>query len=430
MKQFVVRLCVCSLGWTSSVAWADPVGAIGFADRGAALAGAMYGSDDALSAAAYNPASAAFAKRASLGLGVSMAAPELTLNNLDAGLASTTALTAALNIPIELGKQWRIALNGVMYLPTAGIAQIELTAPTELQVVLWDNRLRRVASEFCAAVAYKDKLSLGLGVSVFGGVAGDGLDLNVSTLPGRTEATTHLQVDVPWRFSPYMGLLWKAKSYLSLGVAYREPQKLDAQIYAQSFVSVPGTDIEGDTIIRANGIDFYSPRSLHLAASLELDTWRLYAQLDWQQWSQIKQVASNVDLLVQLGIDIDAISLDLPAPHWNDVVIPRLALEHRINLAPTELVYLRLGYAYIHSPVPDQSGLSSFADASRHVFAGGAAYEFEAWQRRFSFGLALQAQPLVPRTTIKDPRYAFASDYRLSGTVFSGSLFMRVELTK
>lgn len=428
MKYLYVILGAC-LAWPiATTAEANPVDTLGFGDRGAALGGAMDASDDALSAAAYNPASSTFAARITLGFGYTCAIPDIEINHHRSPMEYAHAVSGALVIPWQMHRDWRLALAGMLYVPLDGFAKIRLHPATEPQVVMWDSRNHRIESRAIIGVNYRSTVSIGVGLSVLGDVAGDGLDLSVNTLPGRTEAQANLQIDVPWRIAPIIGILVQPMPGWRLGLRYMGELSLDADIYAKSYVRVPGTSIEGDTIVQARGLNFFSPSSLSLALSMDIKQWTVSAQIAWQQWSKMTQVASDVDLLIRLGLDIDAISFPTMDPGWHDTWVTRIGLEHHIPLSRGRSIGLRWGYAYLPSPVPAQTGLSSFADSNRHLLATGAALVLPAELWRLSIGLSLQAHVFENRLTRKNPDFSVGEDFMLSGAVYVGSLFMRTEL--
>ncbi len=429
MKHFwpVVSMLVVWFG-VSSVAQANPLDSFGFGDRGTALAGAMDASADGLSAAAYNPASATSARHVTLGAGYTFAVPDIHINASRTSITQIHAATGALVLPWQIHRNWRAAFAGALFVPLNGLTHIWLRPATEPQAVMWDNRNHRIASQAVVGLDYRSIIALGIGLSAFGGIAGNGMDLDVHTLPGRTQASTNLQIDVPWRIAPIAGIMFRPVSQLRLALRYIDEIALDADIYAESYVHIPGTSIEGDTIVRAEGLDFFSPRSLSMAASIDIDQWTVSAQLAWQQWSRVRQISSDVDLQIQLGIDIDTINFVTPDPNWHDTWIPRLGLEYHMSDVHGRTLDLRWGYAYVPSPVPDQTGLTSFADADRHVIATGIAVGFPVQTWRWSLGIALQAHVLQSRDTIKDSELGVGEDFRLSGAVYNANVFIRTEM--
>jgi long-chain fatty acid transport protein len=103
-----------------------------------------------------------------------------------------------------------------------------------------------------------------------------------------------------------------------------------------------------------------------------------------------------------------------PKVSFSDVWTPRLGAEYRGTFASHFTWAARAGYAYEPSPVPPQTGLTSFADNDRHIVtlgAGVASDRLWSWlPKRLSLDAALQVHELVGKTTVKGtPSPGFSS---------------------
>jgi hypothetical protein len=69
--------------------------------------------------------------------------------------------------------------------------------------------------------------------------------------------------------------------------------------------------------------------------------------------------------------------------------------------------------------VPDQLGITSFADNDRHIWALGGGVAIDGlggvFPKPLGVDVALQWHELVERTTVKDPRYFPGSGFTSSG---------------
>ena len=99
--------------------------------------------------------------------------------------------------------------------------------------------------------------------------------------------------------------------------------------------------------------------------------------------------------------------------------IPRLGAELRRELTPRVGLAARLGYAYERSPVPEQTGLTSFADNDRHIVSTGIGVELRRLisilPKPLRLDVGLQVHALEPRTTRKDPRLFAGQSFRSEG---------------
>ena len=113
----------------------------------------------------------------------------------------------------------------------------------------------------------------------------------------------------------------------------------------------------------------------------------------------------------------------------SDSFSPRGSAEYRF--ATGELAWaVRAGYAFEPTPVPDQTGLTSFADNDRHLIAGGLGLTLDGFQpileKPITFDLAVQWHHLVERLTIKDQEMFPGSTYSSGGDILRAALTMTV----
>src|SRR5262249_11044252 len=95
-------------------------------------------------------------------------------------------------------------------------------------------------------------------------------------------------------------------------------------------------------------------------------------------------------------------------------------------------ITFRTGYAFEATPVPDQIGLTSFADNSRHVFSLGGGIRFRALEpiltRPLSLDIAVQWHHLSERLTAKDQTLFPGGAFSSGGNILRGELTLSVDL--
>src|SRR5205814_804792 len=99
------------------------------------------------------------------------------------------------------------------------------------------------------------------------------------------------------------------------------------------------------------------------------------AELVWFRWSGFRGGAPDLRVLVDLGITPPLLRALFPAEGFRDTFVPRLGLEWRRPVHRAVDVAARAGVAWEPSPVPGQTGLTSFADNDRVVVGAGAGLE-------------------------------------------------------
>jgi long-chain fatty acid transport protein len=97
-----------------------------------------------------------------------------------------------------------------------------------------------------------------------------------------------------------------------------------------------------------------------------------------------------------------------PPPDYSDVISPRLGVELEVAAHPVDLT-LRGGYAFVPTPVPEQTGLGNAFDATRHGFALGYRVAFAGHVLPLHFEGALRFDWLAPRTHEKESAEAAES---------------------
>jgi len=112
----------------------------------------------------------------------------------------------------------------------------------------------------------------------------------------------------------------------------------------------------------------------------------LLGALEYARWSESPGPDATVNLDLDLGVTPSEVEARFPHPRFRDTLSPRLGVELKVlaqdpmalpphERRPPRLV-MRFGWSVSPSPVPDQVGLTSHADATRHTYAFGAGWHF------------------------------------------------------
>ena len=116
---------------------------------------------------------------------------------------------------------------------------------------------------------------------------------------------------------------------------------------------------------------------------------------------------------------------NFPGPGFKDIFVPRIGSEFVVNRHVT----LRAGYCYQASPVPDQTGITNYADADKHVIsAGGEVRVFlppQILEHPIQVDLAFQAHVLEKRSVDKEDPEDPVGDYTIDGDIFLGGVFLK-----
>lgn len=410
-----------------SLTRANPVDMIGYGTRATASGNAMVASLDGLSASVYNPASGAFEDEIQLGFGYTYGRVAIDLDRRDPNVLDVRAFWAAVVAPFELGAaHLDFALS--LHLPDQFLARIQSVPAAEERVVLWDNSPHRIVAAFSAAFRLGEYFSFGVGVSVFGDVGGRGADFTIDAQPGGTVAEADIDVELPLRLTPSVGVLVRPTPELRLGLRFVDESRLEATIPVDAEVVIPGTTLAGDVVLDFIGQNYFSPRELTLGGAYDLGPWTFALELAWQQWSRIDSVTAIVDIDIDIGVDVPLTLPVIPAPEWSDIFVPRVGVEHRVELGERRRLALRAGYWFVADMVPEQRGTTSYGNSDRHVMTAGGALSFPLADRLLEVELAFQVHHLPEHVTQKDSLGTPGGDLITGGQVFVSSVGLRLEL--
>jgi long-subunit fatty acid transport protein len=323
------------------------------------------------------------------------------------------------------------AFGTALYIPDQFIARLQLIPATEPHFVLLDNDVHRLVAEPAVSLRVFPWLAIGFGLSMFTDVAGNGIQFDVGVSENGNVGQGALDVDQPSRIAPYAGILVIPIDAVRIGAVYRSSIDLSLRLGIVANVDVADV-VTGDAIIDIRAINFYTPRRIALGVAVDVvPDVTLTAELAWVNWSRFRGGTPDVQILVNLGITPPLLHTLFPSDNFHDTWLPRFGAEWHAGLSSLDFVF-RTGYAFEPSPVPSQTGLTSFADNDRHIFAVGAGIKFRAFEpvltRPLSLDLALQLHVLPERLTVKDQMVFPGAAFSSGGNILRGSVTLSVEL--
>jgi long-chain fatty acid transport protein len=391
----------------------------GFGPRIAGMAGAGTAEARGQAAAFHNPAGVALTNDVEAAVAYSYGGMLLRIDGRDANVTAPRGTSLGLALPAHLGPI-TAAFGLAVYLPDQFIARIQLVPSTEPHFALLDNNLQHVVVQPVVALRFGDKVAIGGGASILADAAGNGITFDVGISAGNKVGVGALDVSLPVRAAPVVGVVVMPKPWLRFGVAYRGELDLKLSLDILAHVDLPG-GISGDTVIAIGALNFYTPHTVTGAAAADLGALTLTAQLDWLKWSSFDRALPDLNVRVGLGISPPLVPPVFPTVRFNDQYIVRVGAELKRALTPRVDLAGRVGYAFVPSPVPPQTGLTSFADGDRHVVSLGAGLALRELisilPKPLSIDVALQLQQLEPRATAKDPTVTASPGFTSSGSI-------------
>jgi hypothetical protein len=393
----------------------------GYGPQSTALAQSDIESPDPAASAYTNPASACEPGTRLLA-GHAYAWTDLTIDDRAMPLRGIAGTDLAFQLGRRIGRRWQLGGAVAAHLPDESLAQISFRPGSEPSFVRFEPSPQRAVADAVLAARYA-ALSAGAGVSVLADARGDvgfllGQDGNGTYADGATN------VELPYRLAPLVGV---GVDLGPVGIAgrFRGAQAVGLDLATRADVSVTGNPLNGTTLVTVAGQSGYVPATWDIGArwnpSREL---RLTGALQLARWSRAPSNTAEVTMAVRLGLSPGQIEARFVRPSLRDTLSPRCGVTWTARLADRP-VDLRVGYAYSPSPVPEQTGLTSWADAPAHIIGVGTGVELgQAWGIALRADLAAQLWMLRERTFDKPSEVLPFAHYRAGGRLFDLSAAM------
>jgi long-chain fatty acid transport protein len=398
---------------------AGPAQTFGLGGQAIAMGGAVAASSTDYAATFYNPAGLAFAEGPTLGVGFVYGSPDLRISGLEQDVEPIRAFQVGGSLPLGSSKYLgRITLAVVAHIPTSTAITLGAQDPVRPHFVFYTIDPQRTAIYVGGSVRILPTLSFGGGVSI---LAEAELNLNLSLLS--TSFITHYS-PTQYNFDPIFGLTFKPTKSLTLAAVYRESKTASLRPELKIFV---GENQILPTITIFNLYN-YEPREVVFAGRYSFGE-RLVVEVDvtWMDFSNYEVSTPRYEFEEPVPDWVKTLLSmhNFPNPGFSDVFVPRVGSECMVNKYFT----LRAGYYYQASPVPDQRGITNYADADKHVISvGGGVRAFlppDILEKPLHIDLVFQAQILDKRSVVKDDPQDSVGDYTVSGEIFLGGIFLK-----
>jgi long-chain fatty acid transport protein len=208
-------------------------------------------------------------------------------------------------------------------------------------------------------------------------------------------AKTLLNLDTSgFGWNAQVGLLYRPLTNLQFGISYQNQYTVgtsgsaSGDPYAQFGVPPGPLGFHYDAEVNNT-----FPQQVGVGASWKFHPqWRLALQVDWIGWSDafntLPVILSNGNNPKVNGVLGSSFRDNIPL-NWQDEFVYRAGLEYAV----TENLYLRGGYSYGNSPVPDSTLTPMTAAIMENTVTAGIGYRW----RQFQFDLAYQYDLPVTR---------------------------------
>lgn len=387
--------------------------------------------------------------------------------------------TDGLMIGIAYPLGWRFGVGISLYLPSEGLLRLQLEDPSIPYYVMYRNRNNRFTLSPSLGFQIIEGLSLGVGASVsanaklyarasatanvsaFASDAPEGQELNadisldVQALEAAAVPAVHPIVGMQLSFGAFVP---KRKEKLralldrfAIGATYRGKWAVDTS--AEVVAGVNGEiTFDDETLLLSSLLEeplnvsiedltaFYNPPQLAIGLTGGYEFFQFSFDAQWTKWSGFRELTTPattlaIDAIAGTSISVD-LGKELPPPAFRDTWTMRMGTDFDFDIAQNVKVVDRLGvhigagYSFVPTPVPEQTGLTNYMDASRHVMALGVGLELGqirgVSKGPVRFDLAGQFHQMVERTSTKtlditdvdgDGRLDYPSGYALDGEI-------------
>jgi long-subunit fatty acid transport protein len=334
---------------------------------------------------------------------------QLRVNDMFSGQADPDAfhgfnITLLLPITKMMPKfPYRIGFGLSILVPGAGTSVVRVAGHTADQPFypVFGSRIQRLRLYAGAGFEIlKDKLSIGVGATVFTNIQGEVGTLTPMTtfdythpkekqdLPAPSKAT--FAQDLGTTASPIFGIQFRPIKGLDFGAYYRMAQSMDLNFNVAAGVDVRmGYKLAAEMPYYLKSDFFYIPASTGLGAGVSLIPGLLLtAQVDWVFWSGLTDNINIADFDIVPGNindkgglvpleeygDFKARSYPVPGIRARDVFSPKAGLEWTW----WGFTYLRAGYAFTPSALePDQQYMNMLLDNNYHTISGGVGFSLK-----------------------------------------------------
>jgi long-subunit fatty acid transport protein len=274
---------------------------------------------------------------------------------------------------LRLGASLYLPLQSALTLETHYPDERERYASNQLQFTLLGSRLERLDLQIGVSYSPLDWVSLGASVAMVPG-AGLTTDVWVPNPADQSRADLNLNARPALDWGGSIGAHVKPREDLSVGLSWRSATGVEVR--GDNRIVIPGADeaaIQSFSLIPS-----FTPAAVHAGLAWETSLMTLHLDARYVLWS------GWLNNQGEEGGLRDTLSL-------------RLGGLYPISEGNTAMA----GVAFEPTPVPAQTGRTSYVDNSRILISGGSKHGFAWAETAWQLGWFAQLHLLMPRSTQK-----------------------------
>jgi len=263
-KFCFIGLLLC---WGATPCFANPMDMFGFGAARGAMGNTGAANAFDTSSAYYNPATSALSPLTEVSIGYSYAQPSLHINGNENPQETARGWSIGLVMPGRI-LSFPVGLSLALYIPDQHLIRIKTIPHTRPRFFRFDNDIHRLYGTATVSIQLHKKLSIGVGFSILADAIGKGarlelqVDLEKLKDPKSHRSDASVDVEVPTRFTPVAGLLFRPTPHWNLGLTFRGP--LSTLVEINSTVQLDAAVLQGDITLGVKAFNYYTPTQLAL----------------------------------------------------------------------------------------------------------------------------------------------------------------------
>lgn len=360
---------------------------------------------EAWAASMHNPASLGNMTRMYVGFSYSYASfGLLEINGRSASVMDARGVDLGMAFPLErfIKKlSFPVGLGLSLHLPDQFVVRMQAIPASEPRYILLDNYPHRVETAVGVGISPWRFLQLGFGLQMLVHLQGEDMRVALGTRAGRKFGEMSIDTTIPYGVVMQGGMILTTSflpgflGKLSVGVFWREPYTLRTHMNIVADVDMKGI-VSGDTLLFLKMNDDFTPRKFAFALSVPLTSnATLFSGMDFLQWSSFDGGVSQYRMRLDFGINPPLVEVWFPQDNFHDIWVSHVGAH--VHSGDVEFA---AGYAFVPSPVPDQTGFLNLLDNDRHVAGLGVGFQVGSlswWPHPVRLRAAFQYHHLVDR---------------------------------
>ncbi len=383
----------------------------------------------------YNPAALASVRAIQISLGYFRVDHHLSINGQDNHVDPVKGVNVGMAVPGRvLGVP--VAFGLALHLPDDRVSRVRALRQEQVRWELYDNRNQRLYLAANVAIRPVHWLEIGGGLSFMSSTRGR-LDITGQANIFSTKDSTmrhEVDADLTSIRYPQFGIRAHLGKRGRVGLTYRGEFQLGLDLKARldgniSSITTALYDLS------TSSVNAFLPQQIALGGSYDV-TARVRANVDltWFNWSAYIPPVAKLDVVLDIpapsggwpaGITPPAqpASTNIVPINMSDRLVPHLGVEwHAVKERRLDL-FVRGGYEFAKSPIPEQKGTTNYVDLDRHTASLGLGVAVRPRSSFYRGELKLdthfQWSELVAHTTEKDEPSDFVGDFRASGRIIN-----------